>query len=439
MLRTLIAEADVGDVSPQTIGGMPSGDLFALANAIAALLDSPVTIEDRGFNVLAFSGRQDEADSSRVETILGRQVPDRFASLLTASGVVAELYRNEDPIYVSPGSWSPVSDALPRAALAVRAGDEILGSIWAAVREPLNAARTEAFVEAGKLVALHLLRIRAGADVERGLRSELISSALEGGTAGPEALGRLGLLGKPLVAMAMGLAEHPGGGDDSTTHARRAAEKQRLADAFAMHLGATQPRAVAALIGDTVYGLVPAHDDAPRAQERMVSVAEDFLARTGTKVPAVIGIGSVAHDATGLNRSKTGADRALRVLLHRGESGTVAAIDRVHVEALLLELGDLAAARGDQLSGPIARLRDYDAEHKSQLLITLECWLMAFGDVTEAAAAAFVHTNTFRYRLKRVAEVGRIDLSDASDRFEAMLQLRLLRSSRNVSASADLG
>ncbi|MGW0586077.1 helix-turn-helix domain-containing protein, partial [Streptomyces sp. NPDC002920] len=33
--------------------------------------------------------------------------------------------------------------------------------------------------------------------------------------------------------------------------------------------------------------------------------------------------------------------------------------------------------------------------------------------------------NTFRYRLRRVAEVGGIDLTDPEARFAAMLQLRL--------------
>ena len=75
MLRSLLAEGDVGVDGPETLGGMPSGDLFAIANAVAALLDAPITIEDLSSRVLAFSGRQDEAEASRVETILGRQVP----------------------------------------------------------------------------------------------------------------------------------------------------------------------------------------------------------------------------------------------------------------------------------------------------------------------------------------------------------------------------
>ena len=102
LLRSLLAEGDVGDAEPETLGGMPSGDLFTLANAIAALLDAPITIEDRSSRVLAFSGRQDEADPSRVETILGRQVPERYSRLLSDRGVFRDLYRSNQPLWVEP-------------------------------------------------------------------------------------------------------------------------------------------------------------------------------------------------------------------------------------------------------------------------------------------------------------------------------------------------
>src|SRR6185369_8773545 len=130
LLRALLAEGDVGDAEPETLGGMPSGDLFALANAVASLLDAPVTIEDRSSRVLAFSGRQEEADQSRVETILGRQVPERYTTLLTERGVFRDLYRSDQPVYVEPPG-DPLSDfSVPRVAVAVRAGDVVLGSIW---------------------------------------------------------------------------------------------------------------------------------------------------------------------------------------------------------------------------------------------------------------------------------------------------------------------
>ncbi len=89
--------------------------------------------------------------------------------------------------------------------MAVRAGDEILGSIWAAVREPLSDERSQAFCDAAKLVALHMLRIRAGADVERRLRADLVSTALEGGAGARNALDRLGLADQHLVVLAVSM------------------------------------------------------------------------------------------------------------------------------------------------------------------------------------------------------------------------------------------
>ena len=102
MLRSLLAEGDVGVTEQESLGGLPSGDLFAVANAIASLLDAPITIEDRSSRVLAFSGRQDEADPSRVETILGRQVPERYSRILNERGVFRELYRSDQPVFISP-------------------------------------------------------------------------------------------------------------------------------------------------------------------------------------------------------------------------------------------------------------------------------------------------------------------------------------------------
>lgn len=428
MLRTLLSEGDVGGAGEQTLGGVPSGDLFALANAIATLLDAPITIEDRSSRILAFSGRQDEADPPRVASILARRVPERYRRIHEEHGVFKELYRSDRPVHIPPPTLGD-EVALPRAAIAVRAGDEILGSVWAALREPLTKEREEAFKEAAKLVALHMLRFRAGADAENRLRADLVATALEGGSGAVGALGRLGLADEPLLVMALGL-KPPGDGD----HAQVTAERQRLAGALAVHLTAVQPRSAVALLGDVAYALFPVPDDSASARERAVQVAADFLQRTGDRGGALVGIGSVAPEPAALARSRTNADRALRVLScgpGQGQgpgSGTrrVAAISDVHIDALLLEMRDLAVANRDELSGPLARLTAYDRRHNAHLVETLRAWLDAFGDVIGASASVFVHPNTFRYRIRRVAEVGQIDLQDPSARFAAMLQLRLM-------------
>jgi DNA-binding PucR family transcriptional regulator len=424
MLRSLLAEGDVGVGEPESLGGLPSGDLFALANAIAALLDAPITIEDRSSRVLAFSGRQDEADPSRVETILGRQVPEKYSRILVERGVFEKLYRSDQPVLVDP---VPIDDgnafSIPRVAVAVKAGDEVLGSIWAAVREPLNRERTQAFRDATKLVALHLLRVRAGADVERRLRADLLATAVEGGAGAREAMHRLGLADQPVVVLALAVRESRA---EAVDDAAGATERQRLGDAFAMHLSAVHPRSAAALVGNVAYGLVPVTRDGDHGEERATRIATEFLDRVGDRLQAVIGVGPQAGDVAGLARARASADRVVRVLREGRSSARVARLADVHVEALVLELRDLVAERGDEPTGPIARLLAYDAGHNTDLVPTLRAWLDAFGDVNRAAAAVYVHPNTFRYRLRRLADVGGIDLGDPEARFAAMLQLRVV-------------
>ncbi|MFJ6700329.1 PucR family transcriptional regulator [Streptomyces sp. NPDC091272] len=420
LLRTLLTEGDVGDAGAEMLGGVPSGDLFALANAVATLLDAPITIEDRRSRILAFSGRQDEADQSRVATILARQVPNGYLRILESRGVFGELYRSDRPVYIAPATIEEGETALPRVAVAVRAGDEFLGSVWAAVREPLSPDREQAFQDAAKLVALHLLRYRAGADAQNRLRADLVSTVLEGGAGAAQALDRLGFVNEPTVVMAMGLSAQTG------DHAHVAAERQRLTSALGIHLNAVQPRSALALLGDVAYAIVPVPGDPEAGRMRASQIAGNFMERTGRRPGAVIGIGSVATEPSALGRSRTSADRALRVLLSGRTGRRVAAIADVYIDTLLLELRDSVAVYGDEPLTPVARLATYDTKHQSHLVETLRAWLDAFGDIPTASANLFVHPNTFRYRIRRVAEVAEIDLGDPSVRFALMLQLRLL-------------
>ncbi|WP_408898876.1 PucR family transcriptional regulator [Nocardioides sp. R1-1] len=436
MIRSLTHEGAQLDPEPlgrtgaglRQVVGYQSGldDLFAVANAIAALLDAPVTIEDRSSRLLAFSSRQEEADTWRVQTILRRQVPEEYTRLLEERGVFQEIYRSTRPVWVPPLSADEPAGS-GRAAIAVRAGDEILGTIWAVVNEPIDEARGQALYDASKLVAMHLVWARADADVERRLRADLLSTALESGPRTVETLRRLGLKDEPAVVLALTVV---GAGAEHPLPAQLAVERKRVADAFALHLTAVHPRSAAGLVGDVAYGILPVARGRKDGEERAAEIAADFLARVDSRLRPLVGVGPLAPGSASLKRSRTGADRALRVLRSRpagvpSAARQVARLDDVHLEALLLELAD-RVPRGDIPSGPVARIVAYDQEHQSSLVDTLRAWLDAFGDVALASAAMYVHANTFRYRLRRAAEVGRLDLADPNARLAAMLQLRLM-------------
>ncbi|MEV8249643.1 helix-turn-helix domain-containing protein [Microbacterium sp. NPDC076768] len=443
LLRSFLVD-DIGAEDAESLGGIPSGDLFAVVNAIAALMDAPVTIEDRESRVLAFSARQDEADPSRIETILGRQVPSRYASELMERGVFRELQRSDRPIRVEPLDNSGFS--VPRVAAAVRAGDEFLGSIWVAAHEPLSPERETGLQDAAKLAALHMLRVRAGGDAQRRVHADLLSTALEGGPAAHSAMSRLGLADQSVMVLGVALARNDQ--ESLREGAVVAGDRARLADAFAMHLSSTHAGATAALVGDTAYGLIPvstartrsetnASPGAARAEsageERAFSIATEFLERVGRRYSAVIGVAPAVSDVADLAHARTTVDRVLRVLRGKGDS-RVARLADVQTEALVLDLQDVASARGDEPTGAVARLLAHDRAHGSELVPTLRLWLETFGDVTAAAGQLYLHRNTFRHRLRRIAEVGCMDLSDPDQRFAALLQLRVLAPTRLPSA-----
>jgi DNA-binding PucR family transcriptional regulator len=398
------------------LAGAAAGDLFAIANAVAAIIDAPVTIEDRQARVIAFSSRQDEADEARMATILGRQVPEDYYRRLVERGVFRTLYSAERPIYID--DISP--EVLPRVAVAVKAGGELLGSIWAAVSTRPSDAQLAEFGEAANFVALHLLRHRIAADVQRELRSELVSAVLSGRALASDAAARLGLDGQGYRVLAVALR-----GDRAVDDAPALVT---VWDTLALHLSVPHRRAVTGLLEGAVYAIVPLAADRERSRRSGTQVAQEFLARLAEPMRrlVVIGVGGHARSLAELPRSRRDADRIVRLLRDRDDGqGLVAAIEDARLEVLLLRLAELG---DDDLlpdDGPIAALREHDARRGTRYVDTLRVYLEEFGDISRAAARLGVHHNTFRYRLAKVQQFPGVTLDDPGQRLALELQLRL--------------
>lgn len=415
MLNSALSIDSSNEAIP-TVGADMGSDLFELANALAALLQAPVTIENLSSRVVAFSADQAGTDEERRLTILGLQVPTIHSEKQQRDGVFRRIYTSERPVFVE----KVVPTGLPRVAIRVKAGEELLGSIWAVVHEPLTEQREQGMVEAARVVALTMLRARVSADSSTRLRLGLVSMLLDGGTRAREAANQLNFSKSPACVIAIGASsEH----DDAV---RTEAEAQRVASALNMHLQPIYPRAVAALLGRIIYAVVPLRETNRNAQEEAAQIARAFIARVDTTRTLYAGIGSVVKEVSELHGSRTESDAALRVLRSREDGELrVATFADVYVSALMLRLSDLLAADQVAVGETLQFLGQYDAEHGAELVSTLRSWLDHFGDISAAAQAIHVHKNTFRYRLARLAEIAGVDLSDPEVRFGLMLQLRL--------------
>jgi hypothetical protein len=418
LVRSLLTEdvlvRDEVPSASEEMAGVAAGDLFALADAIAELMDSPVIIEDPQFRVLAYSSRQEEVDWGRSETILGRRVPERFLQQLHDSGIVRQVMTKREPIVIQemfPGMK-------PRLVIAVRAGTAVLGTMTVVYDRP-SPEKEKLFADCANLVALQMLRQRLSADAEVRLRVELLGALLEGVPGVHDAADRLGLLDDGYRVLAAYICAP---GNPSEVESWRA----QLWDAVSLYTNVVHLRAASAPLGDAVYVVMAAGPDAEASRVKAARIAEDFLARSAPRLPVrtVVGIGGHAA-LTDIPRSRQEADQVVRVLRSESAGPTVAEIDDVSVKVMLMRLRDVAGAQPRLRERRLAKLVAHDARRGTQYLETLRIYLDAFGEVGRTSGLLGVHANTLRHRLGRIREISGIELDDPEVRLGVMLELRL--------------
>ncbi len=380
-----------------------AGDLFSLANSLAALAGGAVTIEDPQRRVLAYSSLPDQPiDRARELGILGRQVP--------------ELTRN-DEIYRAMQRGSGVvriaadGDVLPRLAVAVRSGAELLGSIWVIETAPVPTATTTSLLDASRLAALHLLRARGGGGVDRRERGELLRALLDGRSAPVPAGARLGLAPRtPVAVLAFALPEHVSSDE---------LDSDAVAQLVHLQCAAVRPRSTVLVQLTTAYALVPCAD---LSRQRLVDLATAVVARAREALQVELrgAVGASVPGLSELSRSRADADAVLRLLPARA----VAAVEDVLPQVVLLDLQSHLDASPHLRLPAVEQMLAHDAEHATPYVASVLAYLTAHGEVPAAAEQINVHPNTFRYRLRRVRELFDLDLEDPDVRLIAWLQLR---------------
>lgn len=419
LLQLLHSAMVSSDTSTSVLRGVPFGDLFALANAVSAVIDAPVTIEDRQSWVLAYSGRQDEADAARTETIVGRRIPDSYMRELSGAGIFSHLATSDDPIYWAGGS----SNTMPRLVVAVRAGGELLGSLWAAIPSAPDHVQYETFREASRLVALHLLRHRTALDASDALQPALASRVLLGAPGAQDAAARLGIAQTPMHVVGVTIRNVGDPSVPGADAAEGAAMRKRLRDSLSVHLSAMSPRTACTELGGMVYALFPA-DRREAGNDRVKDVSRDFLRRGKFTSDVMVAVTSRPRVAASLSEGRQEVDEVLRAAAH-GASSDVLDADDMRLPILLLRLTEAVDDPSQLVGTHLRTVSEHDASHGTSYLSSVRAYLDHFGDTAAAAAALHIHKNSLRYRIRRCRELFGLDLSTADGRLSVMLQLRL--------------
>jgi GAF domain-containing protein len=387
-------------------------DLFAIANAMAEQVGAPVTIEDNQARLLAYSARHEGVDDARAATILGHRTPDPYRKEIRRLGIAKRLLTEIEPFHVV----STLPGIRSRMIVAIRARDEVLGSVWALSDEPFDEEARAAFSQAARSAAVRLLHHRLTSDLQRQQQAAMLSLLLMGSDSAIESARRSGLTGDSFRVLAIGTTDGEAPDDELL---------ERCLSALTMRLSLTAAGASTGRVDDAVYCVLPTGSTPAQglAEAREIALKLSRGLDKAHRQRVVMGISGDVASLGELPHARDEADRVLQVLRRSG--GGIADADEVALQLTLLRLGELGAGRSSRTERLVASITAHDDEHATHYYETLHAHLAAFGDPTEASRRLGVHTNTLRYRIRRLHEVFGLDLADDDVRFALMLHLRL--------------
>lgn len=393
-----------------------SQGLFDIANSVALLIGGAVTIEDRERNVLAHStvsGQQ--VDELRRDGILARRVPD----LPKHDRQYRDLYSAADSLRFP---FDPIDGELPRTAIAIRAGSEILGSIWAIAASNTNRSGSDRILrDAATATAVQLLRHRSAPDIESHLREAWLRSVLLDGTNeadGTHQFGEASTTGCALLALRVW--------KDGTVSSPYPSEIKSAALSIARLHGLDS---CAALVGNVCFLLIisiPSEESGLRAAENIAaSLSKRFDLHMRISVTAL------SINETDWVSVRQDLVDALSVSVTETESRAVVQLKDVRSELLLLGVSRHLQNLKRLLSPELKQLRLSDTSKDTGYEVTLLHYLSTMGDISEAAKRLHIHPNTLRYRLKKLTDTFGVDLSTPENILALWLQLWASGTSEN--------
>ncbi len=396
--------------------GIPTGDLFGLADTVATMAQGAVTIEDMQSRVIAYSNTGEPIDEQRRIAILGRRLPQRNIELLRAAGIFKLLWQTRDVVWV--GDVGIDGRMSPRLAIGVFAGDEPLGSIWVAEGDtPLGEAAENVLRRAARPAAFHLLKSRYAGDLSRRQRSDVLRRLLDGQLP-PESLNRTVGLDPSARHAVIAIELEPGQDVDL------AVRSERVLNLVGVYCQAFGRKSAETVIGRTVYVLLPLSKKQPETEsDALAQLTKGALKNLNFNVK--VAAGGTVDSLTEVAESRRDADLVLRCLRHDPSGRTSGSLVDVAPQALFFKLADLLASERLPVPQGLSRLNALDEEKGVGYASTLHAYLQHFGNIDAAASQLQVHGNTLRYRLTRIKEALDSDLADPDTRLAIELLLRL--------------
>jgi DNA-binding PucR family transcriptional regulator len=389
-----------------------SEDLFDVVDTIARLLGGSVVVEDVDFRVLAYSAVPGQPnDEGRRSAILNRRIAERWLQWLEESGIRERLVKSDELVRLD----NPWATSLIRYIQPIRASDQLVGYLWLYFETELDADAPRTILEFAHLLGPELARRSPTLTENPG--GHVLRQFLAGGLSASHAASILGVdEHSNIVVIAVDV-------DVEATKSDAVIIQSRAVRALALY---TQMHLASSLVGTVdqqIYLLHASPRLKPDLAAIMRAISKHLTRAVQTKVRAAAG--GIHQGLAEAEISRNEADLTLRVLRTKNDWERDGLFASMRHDIVLNEIVDVLRARPILVRGLLDRLITHDRQYNTDYVTTLRVYINSFGDMRAAAKSLHLHPNSLRYRIKRLTEIGGLDLDDPKLRLALQLLLEM--------------
>ncbi|AXI32057.1 MULTISPECIES: PucR family transcriptional regulator [Priestia] len=393
--------------------------LEEFADRISEVLNCPITIEDANHRLLAYSTHDERTDQARIATIIGRRVPEKVINNLWKEGIIPKLLETNEPVRVKNINEIGLGD---RIAISIWKNEEVLGFIWAVeIEKALGDEEVELLKKAANVLKNKLLQLQIR-KYKREERSQeffwkLLTGHIKSRQEISEAFYEAQITAPSTFSIAIFRFQ-----EDITPEA----ERQISYMLKTMH----RLKIVLYTIDCNDLILLLSLD----AVENPLDEQRDFVDYFRGNMYERFDVTQIKASCSSIYSSHDHIEKsykeALNVLDMKSkfpeETKEIINYQELGIYQFLDVILDKRVQ--DQFENhSLKKLTDYDLRHNSNLVETLEVFLNNDNNINEAAKELNVHMNTLSYRLKRISEIGDINLKDVNQKMTLYIDIKLMK------------
>jgi len=391
--------------------------LEEFADAVSEFLQCPITIEDRNHRLLAYSTHDERTDPARISTIIGRRVPEKVINSLWKEGVIPSLLNSREPVRVKSLDDIGLGD---RVAISIWNKDEVLGFIWALEIDQTLDEDDYAFLKrAANALKNKLLPLQARKDKKDERSQELfwklLTSHFESNDAIIENFHRLQMNPSSTFALAVFQFQQ----DITSNEEKQILYLLKINQRLKILLNTVDHQKLILLISLDQL-------------DQPMTALSDFVQTFVAKMEERFGVEKITPSFSSLHSDYLQVERAYKEALSvismkekfPSEVKNIYGYQNLGIYQFIEVLLEKRTKDGFK-NHALEKLKEYDEQHNSNLVETLETFLNKDNNINDTAKALNVHVNTLNYRLKRISEIGEINLKDPNQKTTLYIDLKL--------------